>query len=89
MKDGTRAGMGAGRGPKQGGSEAAEVSGTVLEELPSLLYRVRVDSGHIVAAAATGRHQLDFLRLLPGDRVRLRLSARDTTRARILGRLEQ
>ena len=80
--------MGAERGAEQGG-KAAEVSGTVVEELPSLLYRVRLDSGHIVAAAATGRYELDFLRLLPGDRVRLRLSPRDTTRARIVGRVEQ
>lgn len=81
--------MGAERGAKRGGSEAAEVSGTVLEELPSQLYRVRLDSGHTVAAAATGRHRMDFLRLLPGSRVRLRLSPRDATRARIVGRLEQ
>lgn len=76
-------------GAKRGDSQAAEVSGTVLEELPSLLYRVRLDSGHTVAAAATGRHRLDFLRLLPGSRVRLRLSPRDETRARIVGRLER
>ena len=81
--------MGAERGAEQGGGNAAEVSGTVVEELPSLLYRVRLDSGHIVAAAATGRYELDFLRLLPGDRVRLRLSPRDATRARIVGRVEQ
>ena len=81
--------MGAERGARRGGGEAAEVSGTVLEELPSLLYRVRLDSGHTVVAAATGRHGMDFLRLLPGGRVRLRLSPRDVTRARIVGRLEQ
>ncbi|MDE0109707.1 MAG: translation initiation factor IF-1 [Bryobacterales bacterium] len=81
--------MGAKRGAKQDGGEAAEVSGTVLEELPSLLYRVRLDSGHTVAAAATGRYRMDFLRLLPGSRVRLRLSPRDATRARIVGRVEQ
>lgn len=81
--------MGAERGVERGGSEAAEVSGTVLEELPSLLYSVRLDGGHVVAAAATGRHRLDFLRLLPGSRVRLRLSPQDSTRARIVGRLEQ
>ncbi len=83
--DGAREAMGS----QRGGAAAAEASGTVLEELPSLLLRVRLDSGHVVAAAATGRHELDFLRLLPGDRVRLRLSPRDATRARIIGRLEQ
>ncbi len=72
-----------------GNAEVAEAQGTVLEELPSLLYRVRLETGHIVSATATGRHELDFLRLLPGDRVRVRLASRDATRARILGRLEQ
>ena len=81
--------MGAERGAKRAGGEDAEVTGTVVAELPSLLYRVRLDSGHTVAATATGRHRLDFLRLLPGSRVRLRLSPRDATRARIVGRLEQ
>ncbi len=81
--------MGAERGAEGGVGEAAEASGTVLEELPSLLFRVRLDSGHVVAATATGRHRMDFLRLLPRDRVRLRLSPRDSTRARIVGRLEQ
>lgn len=76
--------MGSARG-HEGGEEA---TGTVVEELPSLLYRVRLESGHVVGAAATGRHRLGFLRLLPGDRVRVRLSPRDATRARILGRTE-
>ena len=76
--------MGAASG-RAGGDEA---TGTVVEELPSLLFRVRLESGHVVGAAATGRHKLGFLRLLPGDRVRVRVSSRDATRARILGRAD-
>ena len=75
-------------GGERRGAAAAEATGTVVEELPSLLFRVRLESGHVVAAAATGRHGLDFLRLLPGDRVRVRLADSDATRARILGRAE-
>ena len=71
-----------------GRRHGGETVGTVVEELPSLLFRVRLESGRLVGAAATGRHGLDFLRLLPGDRVRVRLSPRDATRARIVGRLE-
>lgn len=74
---------------QEGREVATEAAGTVVEELPSLLFRVRLDSGHLVDAAATGRHALDFLRLLPGDRVWVRLSPRDATRARILGRAEK
>lgn len=67
---------------------AAEARGTILEELPSQLYRVRLESGRVARAAATGRHALGFLRLEPGDRVRLRVAPRDATRARILGRAD-
>ncbi len=76
-------------GERGGRPGAAETTGTVVAELPSLLYRVRLPGGRFVAASATGRHQLDFLRLLPGDRVRVRLAPRDKTRARIIGRAEQ
>lgn len=76
-------------GEDRRGEAAAETTGTVVEELPHLLFRVRLESGRIVGAAATGRHAMDFLRLLPGDRVRVRLSPRDATRARILGRVEK
>ncbi len=75
-------------GSAGGRTGAEEATGTVVEELPSLLFRVRLESGHIVGAAVTGRHKLGFLRLLPGDRVRVRVSSRDATRARILGRAD-
>ncbi len=65
-----------------------EVVGAVVEELPSLLFRVRLANGRTVVATATGRHAMEFLRLLPGDLVRLRLAERDRTRARILGRVK-
>lgn len=78
-----------GAGEDRRGQAGSETTGTVVEELPNLLFRVRLESGHIVGAAATGRHAMDFLRLLPGDRVRVRLSPRDATRARILGRVEK
>ncbi|MDE0101491.1 MAG: translation initiation factor IF-1 [Bryobacterales bacterium] len=84
MNIGARAAEGGARG-----TGTPEPAGTVLEELPSLLYRVRLDGGGVVSASATGRHGLAFLRLLPGDRVRLRLAERDVTRARILERMER
>ena len=84
MKDERTAAMGTAQGRAGGG----ESIGTVVAEMPSQLFRVRLASGHVVAAAATGRHRLDFLRLLPGDRVRVRVSSRDVTRGRILGRVD-
>jgi len=74
---------------KESAAPVTETAGTVVEELPSQLFRVRLDSGHSALATATGRHALDFLRLRPGDRVRVRLAPRDATRARILGRVER
>ena len=72
----------------RGRARGDEAVGTVIEELPSLLFRVRLQGGHVVAATATGRHRLGFLRLLPGDRVRVRLSQRDVTRGRILEQVD-
>lgn len=73
---------------RRSAADGGDTTGVVLEELPSMLYRVRLESGHVVGAGATGRHELGFLRLLPGDRVRVRLAQRDVTRARILERVE-
>lgn len=69
-----------------------EVEGVVEAQLPAALYRVRVDGGgqrgaHYVTAHVTGDAQRNFIRLLPGDRVRLRLASRDLTRGAILAKL--
>ena len=62
------------------------VEGTVSEELPNALYRVRLaDRGELLAHVAD-RRALDFLRLLPGDRVRVRVSPYDDRRGRILSK---
>ena len=61
--------------------------GAVVEAaLPSDLYRVTLGDGSKVLAHVSDRHQNDFLRLLPGDRVQLRLSPYDEGRGRILKR---
>jgi len=60
------------------------VVATVLEELPSLLFRVQLENRQQVTAHAAGMTKRNFIRLLPGDRVELELSPRDYTRGRIL-----
>lgn len=62
--------------------------GTVIEQLPQALYRVRLDSGHLITAHGTGDIRRNFLRVLVGDRVVVRVSPVDVTRGRIIGRLE-
>ncbi len=63
--------------------EAIEVEGTVVEPLPNAMFRVKLDSGHMVLAHVSGKMRMNFIRILPGDRVRLAMSPYDLTRGRI------
>ena len=60
-----------------------EVEGGITEALPSTMFRVRVDGGHDVLATISGKMRKHYIRLLPGDRVKVELSAYDLTRGRI------
>jgi translation initiation factor IF-1 len=62
---------------------AAEV-GTVVEQLPSALYKVRLEAGSVVTAHISGRTDRNFVRILIGDRVRVERSPVDVARARIV-----
>jgi len=61
--------------------------GTVTEQLPSALYRVRLEQGSSVTAHIADRMDRNFVRILVGDRVRVELSPVDVTRGRIVERL--
>jgi len=60
-----------------------EVTATVLEQLPSAMYRVELENKQQVLAHPVGTVKRNFVRLLPGDRVRVELSPHDWTRGRI------
>jgi len=62
---------------------------TVLEELPNALYRVELENRQLVLAHPVGTVKRNFVRLLPGDRVRVELSPHDWTRGRITGRVAE
>jgi translation initiation factor IF-1 len=64
-----------------------DVTGTVVEQLPSALYRVRLDDGPLVTAHIADRIDRNFVRVLVGDRVRLALSPLDRGRGRIVERM--
>jgi translation initiation factor IF-1 len=66
----------------------AEVEGIVTEQLPSALYRVRLDAGSLVTAHVADRIERNFIRVLVGDRVRIELSPVDLKRGRIVGKVE-
>jgi translation initiation factor IF-1 len=66
--------------PKEG---AIEVTGTVLETLPNAMFRVELENGHKVLAHISGKMRMHYIKILPGDRVRVELSPYDLARGRI------
>lgn len=63
--------------------ELIETEGTVVEALPNAMFRVQLDSGHKVLAHVSGKMRMHFIRILPGDKVKLELSPYDLSRGRI------
>ena len=70
--------------PKQ---DSIEIVGKVVEPLPNAMFRVEIEGGHKVLAHISGRMRINFIKILPGDRVLLELSPYDLTRGRITRRL--
>lgn len=68
--------------------EAIEVEGTVIEALPNAMFRVELENGHRVLAHVSGKMRMNFIRILPGDRVTVELSPYDLTRGRITYRFK-
>ena len=66
--------------------EAIEVEGKVLEPLPNAMFKVELASGHRVLAHVCGKMRMNFIKILPGDKVTLELSPYDLTRGRIIYR---
>jgi len=68
--------------------DAIEVEGAVVEPLPNAMFRVELDSGHRVLAHVSGKMRMNFIRILPGDRVKVELSPYDLSRGRITYRFK-
>jgi translation initiation factor IF-1 len=68
--------------------EAIEVEGKVIEALPNTMFRVELENGHVVLAHISGKMRMHFIRILPGDKVRLELSPYDLDKGRITYRLK-
>ena len=67
--------------------EAIEVEAVVVEPLPNAMFRVELENGHLVLAHVSGKMRKHFIRILPGDKVRVELSPYDLSRGRIVYRL--
>jgi len=68
--------------------EAIQVEGTVKEALPNAMFRVELENQHLVLAHVSGKMRMNFIRILPGDKVMLELSPYDLTRGRIIYRVK-
>jgi translation initiation factor IF-1 len=100
MRRGRRGGGRGPRGPRpaadkpeasdaEGSKEdAIEVEGSVVEPLPNAMFRVELDNGHRVLAHVSGKMRMNFIRILPGDRVKVELSPYDLSRGRITYRFK-
>ena len=63
--------------------ELIEVEGTIKEALPNAMFRVELENGHLVLAHISGKIRKHFIRILPGDTVKVELSPYDLSRGRI------
>ncbi|HEX9060598.1 MAG TPA: translation initiation factor IF-1 [Clostridia bacterium] len=66
--------------------DVIEVEGTVVEALPNAVFEVELENGHKVLAHISGKLRMNFIRILPGDKVTIELSPYDLTRGRITWR---
>ncbi len=67
--------------------QTIEVEGTVKEALPNATFKVVLDNGQVVLAHVSGRMRVHFIRIVPGDRVKVEISPYDPTRGRIVYRV--
>lgn len=68
--------------------DVIEVKGEVVETLPNAMFRVKLENNHVILAHISGRMRMNFIKILPGDRVLVELSSYDLTRGRIIYRFK-
>ena len=68
--------------------DVIEVEGRVVESLPNAMFKVELENGHIVLAHVSGKIRMNFIRILPGDKVTIELTPSALTRGRITYRFK-
>ena len=68
--------------------DVIEVEGRVVEKLPNAMFQVELENGHVVLAHVSGKIRMNFIRILPGDKVTIELTPCDLTRGRITYRFK-
>ena len=67
-------------------TDVIEIEGVVVEKLPNAMFKVELENGHIVLAHISGKLRMNFIRILPGDKVTIELSPYDLDKGRIIWR---
>lgn len=67
-------------------ADVIEIEGKVIEKLPNAMFQVELENGHIVLAHISGKLRMNYIRILPGDKVTLELSPYDLSKGRIIWR---
>ena len=65
---------------------AIEIDGTIVEALSNAMFKVELENGHIIVAHISGKMRMHYIRILPGDKVRVEMSPYDLTKGRITWR---
>lgn len=68
--------------------DVIELEGTILESLPNAMFQVELENGHEILAHISGKIRKNFIRILPGDKVKVEMTPYDLTRGRITYRLK-
>ena len=67
-------------------TDVIEIEGVVVEKLPNAMFKVELQNGHIVLAHISGKLRMNFIKILPGDKVTLEMSPYDLSKGRIVWR---
>ena len=67
-------------------ADVIEIEGVVVEKLPNAMFKVELENGHIVLAHICGKLRMNFIKILPGDKVTLEMSPYDLSKGRIVWR---
>ena len=67
-------------------ADVIEIEGKVIEKLPNTMFRVELENGHVVLAQISGKLRMNYIKILPGDKVTIEMSPYDLSKGRIIWR---
>ena len=67
-------------------TDVIEIEGKVIEKLPNTMFRVELENGHVVLAHISGKLRMNYIKILPGDKVTIEMSPYDLSKGRIIWR---